>query len=46
MVTYDIARRGSLEEAIGPTRLFDSLVRLRVGNFGRDDIWQISVNHL
>ena len=45
-VTHDIARRGSLEEAFEPTRLFDRLVHLGVGNFGRDSIWQLGVNHL
>jgi hypothetical protein len=42
---YDIARRGRLEKAFESTRLFDRLVRLGVGNFGRNSIWEVSVNH-
>ena len=45
MTTYDIARRGSLEKAFESTRLLDSFVRLGVGNFGRDNIWEVGVNH-
>ena len=43
--TYDIARRGSLEKAIESTRLFNRLVRFGVGNFGRNSIWEVGINH-
>lgn len=46
MITYNIAnRRGRLEEAFEPTRLFDRFMYLRVGNFGRDSIWEMGVDH-
>ena len=37
--TYDIVRRGSLEEAFESTGLFDRLVHLGIGNFWRDNVW-------
>jgi hypothetical protein len=38
--TYDVVRRrGGLEEAFESTGLFDRLVHLGIGSFGRDNVW-------